>query len=690
MTSTKPRLTHALGIDFGTSNSYFSDVRVGGLELSYTDLKFHNGQSSVPTCVLYEKKPGTDTEWQPHSFGEAAIELWKDLLEEERSQYRFRGGFKPDISFEQQAYKDAVSFFRATKGYLVEQRLVTHFTPAAGRQVIVGVPARNVKGQEETTTRALEEAGIYDVVLIPEPEGALFYHLYYDNDRITVEKAHKGVLVVDFGGGTFDVAYLQDGLVRRHWGNPMLGGRLFDDLFYQWFLEINGGDATRREMTEDGTLEYLRTFGFRRLKERFSSAWSNQQLGRFRERITVGVDYDYGVFRGATEEAFYERASHYTASQDLLNDLELLEDKSVEFLRQGAIDLLALIKEQLSFRQLEQDPSTDDALTEDAIIATVLTGGSCRWPFMSTLVQKAFPETEIFQSPDPEATISRGLALCFAFREYSQDISQQLTANKDELKKQVFGAIKDTYAVFAARVSERFTSELYSGKIYPIFTSWREEGGTIKELEARTEEVARQYFMGPGQAVLERERVFLQERVEQLVNDRLFEWLRSHRVTRAEFLSLGRLHEMHDNELDLQSQLGDILDGFFQAIGLIITGIVGMIVASLAGGSGVALIMTGPIGLLIGLILGAAATITVLSNVNTKTIKIPAFVLKMSATDERLMQAQDSFRNQMKDALLDLFSDKEIEFEEELDKSIDELVERLAQSIPVTAVMQKN
>lgn len=693
MTADKPHVGHALGIDFGTSNSYFSDVKVGGLELSYTDLKFHNGHSSVPTCVLYEKKPnphaiGDEPRflWTPHSFGEAAIELWKDLLDDERPHFRFRGGFKPDIAFEEQAYEDAVSFFRCAKDYLIDHKLLTHFTPAAGRQVIVGVPARNVTGQETRTLRALEEAGLYDVVLIPEPEGALFYHLYYDSERITVEKAHQGVLVVDFGGGTFDVAFLKDGVVQQHWGNPMLGGRLFDDLFYQWFLDMHGKEERRREMLRDGTLEYLRTFGFRRLKERFSNAWSNGQLTRFRERLTVGADFDYGVFRGATLDEFMSRATHYKASQDLLLDLELLQDKSADWLREGPIDLLEHIREQVSATVLATQGFDHNLMT-----AAVLTGGSCRWPFMQELVQEAFPQAECLQSPDPEATISRGLALCFAFREYSKEVSQNLTSNQEELYKQILQTIKEAYRTFASRVSERFTSELYSGQIQPIFESWREEGGTISELEGLTSHAATEYFAGPGQIVIDRERVYLQERIEQRVNDLLFAWLRQHRVTRIEYLSLDHLQDMHNNEeLAIHSQLGDILDGFFDAIRYILAGVVSMILASLAGGTGVALLMTGPVGWLIGLVVGAAATLTVLKNVDTKHIKIPPFVLKMSASNERLSKAQGTFQTDMEQALLDMFTEKEKELQTTLYSSIDEVVTRLAQAIPVTAVMQKN
>ena len=51
--------------------------------------------------------------------------------------------------------------------------------------------------------------------------------------------------MVDFGGGTLDVALLDQHGLRDPWGDPTLGGRLFDDLFFQWLLDQNPGKADR-------------------------------------------------------------------------------------------------------------------------------------------------------------------------------------------------------------------------------------------------------------------------------------------------------------------------------------------------------------------------------------------------------------------------------------------------------------
>lgn len=692
MSHDKKSIQHALGIDFGTSNSYFSDVRVGGLELAYTDLKFHNGQSSVPTCVLYhrtDEKASKNGEvlsdaWEPCAFGDAAIELWKDLLDEERDAYIFRGGFKPDITFKPQAYQDAVHFFRSARKHLQSQRLVSHFSPENGRQVVVGIPARNIPGQKEKTLEALQEAGIYDAILVAEPEGALFYHLYYDRNRITVEHAHEGVLVIDFGGGTFDAAYLRDGEVQEHWGNPMLGGRLFDDLFYQWFLDQQQGEETRQEMVEDGTLSYLRTFGFRRLKERFSIAWTNQQLERFRERVTVGVDFDYGVFRNATLEEFFERAAKYRASKDLLEEMALLDDDSGRLLQQESIDLLAELR-----RQLEEAHQHIGAANEASIKAVILTGGSCRWPFMMDMTQECFAQAEWFQSPDPEATISRGLALSYAFREYAKDVGTSLVDHTEELHEELMDAISSHYHTLAHRISAHFADELYREQIKPMFEEWREQGGSIASLENRTRDAAQHYFENEGQAAVEREQVLFQERIEQVINETVLSWLRQNRITRTEYLSLGPLHDMQQDELGWNTGFSDMMNDFFETTKWIISGLVGVITAALTGGSGVAILMSGPLGWILGLVVGAAATLTLLSNVETRNFPLPSWILKRIATNSRLEEAQGKFKEEVEKNLIEMLHNQYDDISKEMKKQIQNLVGKLSRRIPVTAIIDK-
>ena len=75
-----------------------------------------------------------------------------------------------------------------------------------------------------------KKAGLGRMKCMEEPKGALAWCLR--EDRISEDEARQGVVVVDFGGGTLDMALVDENGVREPWGDPIVGGRLFDDLFY--------------------------------------------------------------------------------------------------------------------------------------------------------------------------------------------------------------------------------------------------------------------------------------------------------------------------------------------------------------------------------------------------------------------------------------------------------------------------
>ena len=82
--------------------------------------------------------------------------------------------------------------------------------------------------------------------------------------------AARGVLTVDFGGGTCDLAVLRRAdVVGRH-GGMLYGGRLFDDLFYQLLLRRN--PHLEAQLQREGNSYYVHWVACRRAKEEFSSS----------------------------------------------------------------------------------------------------------------------------------------------------------------------------------------------------------------------------------------------------------------------------------------------------------------------------------------------------------------------------------------------------------------------------------
>ena len=138
-------------------------------------------------------------------------------------------------------------------------------------------------------------AGYGDVRLMDEPKGALLHHLWHKD--FSPEEARRGILVIDFGGGTCDFAFLQSLQVSHSWGDMELGGRLFDDLFFQWFLEQNPGALA--DMEKAGDTYYVHSYLCREVKEFFSLTMARDRF----EKVSKSVGR-YGSLRGMDWPSF--------------------------------------------------------------------------------------------------------------------------------------------------------------------------------------------------------------------------------------------------------------------------------------------------------------------------------------------------------------------------------------------------
>lgn len=112
-------------------------------------------------------------------------------------------------------------------------------------RAVIGVPARFNNYQRDATIRACKSAGLEEVHLITEPEAAaLAFGLgrresgkskaQLDAARLDRDKVER-TLVVDLGGGTFDVSVVDVKADRVETvavgGDPLLGGVDFDEAF---------------------------------------------------------------------------------------------------------------------------------------------------------------------------------------------------------------------------------------------------------------------------------------------------------------------------------------------------------------------------------------------------------------------------------------------------------------------------
>ncbi|UCE50479.1 MAG: rod shape-determining protein, partial [Phycisphaerales bacterium] len=290
-----------LAIDFGTTNSYFCKCPAD--QISPVGVDFGSGRDGIPTAILYRqgRKP---------LVGNPALHEYGESSNEQREQYRLRTQFKPDVTTSEEAARNAEDFLRT----VVEQSQKQHIVlDPARHEVIVGVPAEAEEAFRTRLKEIAKAAGYGDVKLLEEPKGALLSHLWHKD--FSPDEALRGVLIVDFGGGTCDFAFLRSLDEIHSWGDMELGGRLFDDLFFQWLLDQNADALSQIEKA--GDTYYVHSYLCRELKEFFSLTMARDRT----ESVNKSVGR-YGSVRGMNWEKFLDRAKAYKPSPSFASYLQ--------------------------------------------------------------------------------------------------------------------------------------------------------------------------------------------------------------------------------------------------------------------------------------------------------------------------------------------------------------------------------
>jgi len=213
-------MTHAIGIDLGTTNSVISVYRRGVAETLDNDAR-----PTLPSVVSF-RNDGTLL------VGQAAKA--RLLLDPENcvaSAKRFMG--------------ERGKVFRAGKhtlspvdvSSLLLKRLMENARESLGSEVwdaVITVPAYFTEAQRDDTKRAGEAAGLNVLRLVPEPTAAA---VAYGLDR----GKDQTIMVYDLGGGTFDVSILRvqgnKFAVKAVGGDGQLGGDDFDEAIVRWVAQ---------------------------------------------------------------------------------------------------------------------------------------------------------------------------------------------------------------------------------------------------------------------------------------------------------------------------------------------------------------------------------------------------------------------------------------------------------------------
>ena len=220
--------TVTIGIDLGTTNTLACYMKKGKPTLCKFD-----GEKMLPSLVYVEKDGSLTIGHVAKVKGEGdpdhLIRSSKTFMGDPMKKWEMRGKSLTPTDV-------AAEILRQVKAAVLKRLKKEEDTVV---QAVITVPAYFSGKQKAETKKAGERAGMQVLRIITEPMAAAV--------AAGREKELKGrLLVVDIGGGTFDLSILEADSQKDEYtardtdGDHHLGGDDFDGLLYDYFLEILG------------------------------------------------------------------------------------------------------------------------------------------------------------------------------------------------------------------------------------------------------------------------------------------------------------------------------------------------------------------------------------------------------------------------------------------------------------------
>ncbi len=657
--SVEPRPT--LAIDFGTSNTYVTKCAADREEPVGVD--FGDGRDGLATAILYR-------EGKEPLIGNLALEEFGDGAAE-HADYRIRAQFKPDLATSEEARRNTRDFLI---GLLEVARRQHKDIAPLERQVIFGAPSEASEDYREVLCAVARDAGFGEVRTVDEPKGAIYFHL--QRKDITPAEALKGALVVDFGGGTCDFALLVRGEVRHSWGDMHLGGRLFDDLFFQWLIEQNpdAAAAMQRERAEF----FVLAVRCREAKEKFSLAMALDPTQVFRKAVG-----EFGRISDVTWEAFLARARHYRPSRTFADYLQAMNPGAYAHLL-GADQGLDLLD---WFRQTLRQGLAHERVQDQELACVILTGGSSAWPFVPAIIQEELAHLSqsprLVHSDRPYVTVSQGLAILPA-------LQLRLATTQTGLRTELPGFISDRIHPLltrrldevADRIAEEVAAGLFDQGIAPLLHRFREEGGSVANLKGQIAAQAAA-FQPQIEAIVTTQIGRVLSGVAADTTELMRDWYRRHRLS----FGHGLTHDGRTRETGTDLSIADPniyaeIEGVVFALS---TTIVTVLAAVISGGAGTALIMAGHLGLLLGALIGLVAGGLVLTYGMEEAKRraeswegTPRWIIARALTDEKIASLRADIKAQVAEKVKAQADGARVGLEDQIRRQVEQEIANLS------------
>lgn len=225
--------TAFIGIDFGTTKTMVASYDPG--KKSAKQLTVGRGRFEKPTSMYA-------TENGDLLFGDDADDLGITDIPNHVRRFKMKLG-KPGLAH---VGRKSGTALQLTSEFLenLRKQLEQQVLHTSVERVILTVPAMFGPAQKHDLTTAARQAGFSHVELLEEPVAA---GIAYCDQQSDLSKQLR-FIVVDWGGGTFDVAHLErssSGEIKVHEdfvvGQDDIGGEVFDDEL--WGIASNAMDS---------------------------------------------------------------------------------------------------------------------------------------------------------------------------------------------------------------------------------------------------------------------------------------------------------------------------------------------------------------------------------------------------------------------------------------------------------------
>jgi molecular chaperone DnaK len=372
-------MAKVIGIDLGTTNSCVS-VLEGGHPVVISNSE---GGRTTPSIVgfakggeqlvgqLAKRQGVTNAENTVYSIKRFIGRRWEDTeTERNRVPYNCIKGRDNTVDVQIRGR----TYTPQEVSAMILQKLKKDAQNFLGQEVdqaVITVPAYFTDAQRQATKDAGTIAGLEVLRIINEPTAAA---LAYGLDKADTEQK---ILVVDLGGGTFDVSVLQLGNgiyeVKATSGNNHLGGDDFDNEIVRWMIK------------------HFRT------TENIDLLRDKMALQRLRE---------------AAEKAKIELSTMMNTSINLpfiAADASGPKHLEIELTRTKFEEMVSGLVES-TLEPIHRSLKDADLQTKD-IDRILLVGGSTRIPAVQRAIQNFFGGKELDRSVNPDEAVAMGAAV---------------------------------------------------------------------------------------------------------------------------------------------------------------------------------------------------------------------------------------------------------------------------------------